>query len=656
MITASHEWSELALVGAVVGFAVALGATELLVRIAPRLGLVDKPDPRKIHHRPVPRIGGVAVFLGIVSCALVAWSLGAFDLSKDGTGPMLLGASAMFLLGFLDDIFNLAARWKLVVQVVVASCVVWGGVGFGNGALPFLDAPWALGLVSVVWIVGVTNAMNLIDGMDGLATGVGMLVAASFAVTGGLIGAVGPMLLALAVVASLAAFLVYNYHPAKIFLGDCGSLTLGFLVSVLAMRTSPGAPPLVAFWAPLVALGFPIFDTLFAIARRTLVGRGAFTPDRDHIHHHLLAKGFSQRKAAAILHGITALFCLASLGMHMSSDRGAVGVLFMYGFVVVVLVRRLDYLPGIFSMRLRQAQARHLRMVRASGGENWRLALRGGQWGMHSLDIAILAGSWGLAAWIRPEAPAFQEHGIPILLAFHVAAWLFISRLYECHRDIWRLVEFNALGRHIKSASLSVMAVWIGSDALGHPIGSRLFVLVAAFSVGGIALARVAPGFWIHFGLRQAAMKRTGPGVLVFGAGENGALCAKVLGDSLSSDYRVVGFVDEDPALVGRRIHGHMVLGQPDDLLGIFQAHPFDLVVLSGDPSTLSGRQRFVEQVRRLGVAISTFRPSAALEAIDPSGFATQDVSEGARARPGASAATRLVRREHRLAAMPIGR
>ncbi|MEB3197929.1 MAG: MraY family glycosyltransferase [Candidatus Sericytochromatia bacterium] len=304
-------------------------ATDLLIpwvtRAAYALGRVDEPDARKVHTVPIPRLGGVAIFLGFV-VAVVAIELLVPGPLFPRTGPFLglfVGAALIFLLGIVDDLLPLPARWKLLVQIVAASVAVWLGVRIEVLSNPFggmfiLPMSVSVGL-TVFWLVGITNTINLIDGLDGLAGGVSLIAASTTALIAFQTKQPALALLALALVGATIGFLRYNWNPAKIFMGDSGSLFLGFSLAAISVVGLLKVAATAALLVPILILGVPIFDTAFAIVRRAIQRRPIFSPDRGHLHHRLLGLGFSQRRAVVIIYAICLLLggtALTLFGIH----------------------------------------------------------------------------------------------------------------------------------------------------------------------------------------------------------------------------------------------------------------------------------------------------------------------------------------------------
>jgi UDP-GlcNAc:undecaprenyl-phosphate GlcNAc-1-phosphate transferase len=294
-------------------FAVALVAASLLTPVirdaAHGAGLLDEPDGRKVHETPIPRLGGVAIaaafYLGIAAALVVARTAGSpLGLETGHLPAILVGAALIAAIGVLDDTQGMRARVKFAAQVVVAL------VAYGLGlSIDRLDGPWgslALGIwslpLTVAWIVAVVNALNLIDGLDGLASGVALTALAAFFVIASADGATPPSLIVLAAGAGGAiGFLRYNLHPASIIMGDTGAMLLGYLLAASAISLTQIGSPAAAPWVPLVALGLPLGDTAWTVVRRLVAGEPVFVADRRHIHHRLLELGLGQRTVALLL-------------------------------------------------------------------------------------------------------------------------------------------------------------------------------------------------------------------------------------------------------------------------------------------------------------------------------------------------------------------
>lgn len=288
-----------------VAFVLALAVTPFIIRLAYRVGAVDVPNKRKVHDRIMPRLGGLAVYLGFLAAMAVLVNV-TYDRQILG---LLLGGTVVLLLGMVDDIKSLPPLWKLAGQVLAAAIPIAFGirVNFINNPFDgYFHLGWMSIPVTILWIVGVTNAINLIDGLDGLASGVSFIALMIFAFMAMKVNE--NLLISLSSVAlagSVLGFLRYNFHPAKIFLGDTGSMFLGFTIAVMAVMGLLKSVTLYTFISPILILGVPIFDTFFAILRRYKNHQPIFAADKAHLHHRLLNLGLSHRQA------VLAIYCLA---------------------------------------------------------------------------------------------------------------------------------------------------------------------------------------------------------------------------------------------------------------------------------------------------------------------------------------------------------
>lgn len=295
-----------------IAFLISLMATPLVSKLAFRVGALDKPDKRKVHDKIMPRMGGVAVFAGFVVAALTQVN------GNPKVIGLLLGGTLIFLLGLMDDIHGVSPKTKLLVQIAAACVVVAFGIRISFFNNPF-NGYFYLGILSIpftiLWIVAVTNAVNLIDGLDGLASGVSTIALLTFAVIAAQIGQPTVSILAFALAGAVLGFLRYNFYPAKIFLGDSGSMFLGYMISVLAVFGLLKGVTMITFVTPILVLGVPIFDTCFAILRRYCANKPIFQADKKHIHHRLLSRGLSHPQAVLVIYFISMAFSASALWM-----------------------------------------------------------------------------------------------------------------------------------------------------------------------------------------------------------------------------------------------------------------------------------------------------------------------------------------------------
>jgi UDP-GlcNAc:undecaprenyl-phosphate GlcNAc-1-phosphate transferase len=399
-----------------VAFLISIGFSTALVpvvkSIARRHRLFDRnQSSRKIHATSVPRLGGVAIVAAFYA-PLAGLLFHTNELShRFYEDPhkalgLFLGGFVIFALGLYDDLRGAGAKLKFAVQFLVAIGLYDVGFRIEQVALPFAGhlslGSFALPL-TLLWIVGVTNAFNLIDGLDGLAGGIAFFsVATTFVIAVSRADALMSLYMA-SLGGSVLGFLIFNFNPASIFMGDSGSMFLGFILAATSLQTSQKSSTAVAMLVPVVALGLPIMDTLLAMIRRFLRGRSMFSADREHIHHRLLALGFTHRRAVLMLYGLCIFLCAVALAMTFGNSLQSSLLLFVVAVVVAVLIRKLGYLESprearsLFELRQRnldlRAAAREIgeRLREVQGREDAWLAVQGvtGFLGAHEVRLEL---------------------------------------------------------------------------------------------------------------------------------------------------------------------------------------------------------------------------------------------------------------------------
>lgn len=339
----------------VIALTTSLIATPLVRRTCERFGWFDEPkDLRRVHRAAIPRLGGIVLFLSLLTAtsALFFVNNQVTQSLHNGWSKLLaalIPAILIFIIGVVDDLRELPAAVKLAGQILAAALFYALGGRIEALSLPvvgFVELPSVIGLtMTVAWVVAITNAFNLIDGLDGLATGAGLFASCVMIVVSYVSGHAFVTVIALALAGALIGFLRYNFYPASIFLGDSGSLLIGFLLATLAVQGIQKASMAVAVAIPLLAFGVPVVDTGLALARRFLSKRPLFQGDREHIHHKLLARGWSQRRVALVLYGVSALLGLQALLFTQMSSLGRMTGLWLLivGVAIIFGVDRLHY-------------------------------------------------------------------------------------------------------------------------------------------------------------------------------------------------------------------------------------------------------------------------------------------------------------------------
>ena len=297
---------------------------------AHKVGAIDVPkDARRMHKKPIPRLGGLAIYGGFLCSILIFGQLDETMLC------VLLGAAIIVALGIFDDVLALGAKLKFVVQIVAAAIPVCIGdlqIGLFTNLNPLSDTPFVhLGILAVpatiIWIVGITNAVNLIDGLDGLAVGVSSIAAITMLAVALLTGNMPIAITMAALAGACIGFMPYNLNPAKIFMGDTGSTFLGYMLATVSIMGLFKFYAVISFAVPFLILGLPIFDTANVIIRRVAAGRSPMSPDRGHVHHKLIDMGFNQKQAVAILYAISATLGLTAVVLTSSGEVKAIVLL-----------------------------------------------------------------------------------------------------------------------------------------------------------------------------------------------------------------------------------------------------------------------------------------------------------------------------------------
>lgn len=314
---------------------ISYGATPLVKGLAYKIGAIDVPkDGRRMHKKPIPRLGGLAIYIAFLFTVIL---FGNISYQMQG---ILLGSVMIVVLGVLDDILALKALPKFLVQIAAAGVAVYHGcvIQFFSNPNVFSDVPYVnigwLGIpVTIIWIVAITNAVNFIDGLDGLAVGVSAISTASLLVIALMVQELDICIFLAALLGSCLGFIPYNKNPASIFMGDTGATFLGFILACLSVQGLFKFYAIISFAVPFLVLGVPIFDICFAFLRRIAKGQNPMKADRGHVHHRLIDMGFNQKQAVAISYMLTAILGLAAV---LLTSSGELKALILIGAVLVV--------------------------------------------------------------------------------------------------------------------------------------------------------------------------------------------------------------------------------------------------------------------------------------------------------------------------------
>ena len=341
----------------VLAFLCSFCLTPLIKKLAFKVGAVDAPSCRKVHCRVMPRLGGLAIYCGFVVAVLIM-----MPLTKTVVG-ILISATMIMLLGVVDDIRDISPKVKLAGQVLAALVLVSFGVTVSGITNPFsgmLPSGMNMGViplgilsipVTVFWIIGITNAVNLVDGLDGLAAGMAVIASITLAGVAWMEGQMLVVALALILACSILGFLRYNFHPAQIFMGDSGSMFLGFILATLAILGLGKGATVISVFIPILILGVPILDTAFAIVRRYLNNQPIFKADKEHLHHRLLAMGLSHKGTVLVIYGLNILLSISAVMLTVLTTAQAVMILTILSAAILIGAEKIGVIPTLVSLK-----------------------------------------------------------------------------------------------------------------------------------------------------------------------------------------------------------------------------------------------------------------------------------------------------------------
>lgn len=314
----------------VITFFISLLITPVVIAISTKLNIVDQPNFRKVHTHPVSVLGGTVI---LFSFLIGIWLSHPMEVEIK---PLIIGSIIMYLVGLIDDIYDLKPLLKLAGQIVAASVIVIYGITIDFISFP-IGPTIHFGifsyLITIIWIVAITNAINLIDGLDGLASGVSVIALMTIAFIAILQGNIFITMICSVLIGSLLGFLCFNFHPAKIFLGDSGALLIGFIIGFLSLLGFKNIT-FISLFFPIIILAVPFIDTLFAMIRRVKKGQHIMQADKSHLHHKLLALGYSHRQTVLLIYSIAILFSLSSVILYLSQP---LGVVLMFILIIITI-------------------------------------------------------------------------------------------------------------------------------------------------------------------------------------------------------------------------------------------------------------------------------------------------------------------------------
>jgi UDP-GlcNAc:undecaprenyl-phosphate GlcNAc-1-phosphate transferase len=578
-----------------VSLALAAALTPLVRALARRTGMVAKPRGDRWHKKPTAMLGGAAIF---ATFAVVFLTL----LNRTPQMWVVFAASAfLFAIGFVDDLLHIKPYQKLAGQVMGAAVVTYYGL-----SLPWTASAPLNMAITMFWIIGITNAINLLDNMDGLAAGIAAIasvfLALSFVANGQMTGAVALAAFA----AALAGFLIYNSNPASIFMGDCGSMFVGFFLSSSALVSEAGGRsrsfvPVLA--VPVLILLIPIFDTTLVTVVRKLAGRSPSQGGRDHTSHRLVALGLSERRAVWMLYGFAALSGL--LSMLVRHSKFDVSLAVILGFTVALT------LVGVYLAGVKVYDEEEVRAAREKPLVSFLIDLSYKRRIFEVLlDVALITLSFYFSYLLLfgpiTEIGAMNLflRAVPVLV--FVKMWAFLAA--GVYRGIWRYVSVDNLMTYVKGVVLgSVASVLVILFAFRFAGYSRaVFVLDAMILLMLLAGSRVAFRFFRK--VLPAGGSDDARRVLIYGAGDGGELLLREILNNNELRYKPVGFVDDDRLKQGKVIHGLRVFKGNGNLRAVCARARAEEVLLSSSKFSDERVRQITEACRDARVMLRRMR------------------------------------------------
>ncbi len=588
-------------------FSLSLILTPAAGRLAVRWGFAAKPRVDRWHKTPTGLFGGVSMFISM----MLSWQAGALCLGEYSPFvlpllPVVLAASAIFLLGLVDDILELNPQYKLIVQVIIASALVVFGF-----QVSWFESKTANLLVSIIWLVGITNAFNLLDNMDGLSAGIaviaGFFLFLWLSLTQGAQTMGGAVSLILAAyMGGVLGFLIYNFHPASIFMGDAGSLFIGFVLACLAVTVGPSNSPGGSFFQqvsviaiPCLILFIPILDTAFVSFMRRMFSRSVFQGGKDHSSHRLVAIGLSEKKAVLILYLLAVASGLIALGIYPMN----------IGVVVVVIALYLVFVL-LFWIYLGNVKV-YSEKPKPPGKENgsfvavWFEAGYGRTLFSILLDLVLITLAYYLSYLLRFEGepgPNFKFflRSLPILFACQI----FCFYGFGVYQRLWRGSRLSDLSVYLKGVTGgTLMAMLVLLFVYRFQSFSRaVFVIYWGLMLILISFSRFFFRMLDEWAIRG---RRDGKPALIYGAGVGGQMTAREIETNKDLGLSLVGFIDDDPLKKGKKISGYPVFGGGERLPEVLRKHHICTIIVSFKANSAEKKKEIAQLCMRAGLDVS---------------------------------------------------
>jgi UDP-GlcNAc:undecaprenyl-phosphate/decaprenyl-phosphate GlcNAc-1-phosphate transferase len=566
--------------------AVSLAGTRALIFLGPKMGWIEQIKEDRWHSKPTVKLGGIAIYISLMVVTIVYF----WPLTNIKIVGLLAGTTMVFILGLADDLKSVSPGIKILVEAAAAAVVVAFGV-YSEYFSPILGIP-----LTIFWIIAITNAYNLIDNMDGLSSGIAAISAATLFALSAIMGWADTAILSAVMCGAACGFLRYNFNPARIFMGDCGALTIGFYLSVVTLVGSMTymSNLLITLVAPMLVMAVPILDTTYVTVLRAASGRPVYQGGKDHTSHRLVVMGLSEKRSVLAIY----LFSLVFGGFAVLLAFPGASHLLVWTLLVICLV--FLFLLGIFlsGPDIKKIENR----VRANNGTNGLAALLMRK--RHivveiAADALIVAASYILAYYLMGNGTISRTQGVligrslPIFVFFQMISFY----LFGVYRGVWKYVSFGDMIRIVGGAlagtAVSALVLFLFTFFTGYSV----FVVIVYFFVMTFLIAARAASlrsFTEYFTRHRA--RRAQKRVIIFGAGDSGNTVLREILNNGGLDRRPLAFIDDDPAKTGKIINGIKVLGTRDVLGRVIREKEADeLIVAISDLSAET--QRYIQRV-----------------------------------------------------------
>ena len=591
----------------ILAFCLSAGLTPLVRRFAVRKGQLAEPQADRWHTQPTPLLGGVAIFITFTLILIATLVLTPASISPSKYLPLLACAAVVFSLGLIDDIYGVSPQTKLVGQVVAASLLVF----FGYKIDWFVSYTYNT-FFSVFWIVAITNAFNLLDNMDGLAAGIAFISSLFLALITQLnLGngaANGQLLILLVFMGALLGFLLFNFHPASIFMGDSGSLFVGFILAGLTVhqRVFHATHFLSIILVPGLIMFVPILDTGFVSVMRTLFGRSIARGGKDHSSHRLVAIGLPERKAVLLLYGFSLIGGSVALVGALYPARyffTCLGIFMLIALFFWVYLARVRVYPDEEKSLVERSTALTTIWIDFTFKKRIFEVL---------LDVGLVSFGYWLSYFLRFEGSAYVDNfpyflkSLPIVLS----SVIFTYFIFGIYRGVWRYTSVPDLITYLKAVTtgivLSMLIILLIYRFEGY--SRTVFVIywgICLFFLGGSRLS---------FRTISEAIRRNsvanGQRVLIYGAGDKGEFALREILNNQKLGLTPVGFIDDDVKKKKRKIQGFKVLGGHDNLEAMVRKHKVTEIIVASDKIRAENIQATCSICEEMGVAVKNLELS----------------------------------------------